>query len=77
MLLQHIDWKYLVAGIVVGIIAQFVIKPEQKTIVRYPEPSKADSLTFRDSNNTCFKFKASEVECNTNEGNLLDFPLQN
>jgi hypothetical protein len=77
MLLHHIDWKYLVAGIVIGIIAQLVIKPEQKTIVRYPEPSKADSMVFRDSNNACFKFKVTDVECNANEGDLLDFPLQN
>lgn len=77
MLLDHINWKMIVIGIVVGIIAQYVIVPERKVLIRYPEPSKADAIVFRDSNGTCFKFKATEVNCETSEGNLNDFPLQN
>jgi hypothetical protein len=77
MILQHINFLYILLGIAIGIIAQFVIVPEKKVIVKYPEPSKADGMVFRDSNGTCFKFSATEVECKTNEGNLNDFPLQN
>lgn len=68
---------YLLLGVAVGIIAQFVIVPEKKIIVKYPEPSKADGMVFRDSNGTCFKFGAAEVDCKVNEGVLQDFPLQN
>ncbi len=77
MLLQHIQFKYLVLGIIIGIIAQFVVVPEKKVIVRYPEPSKAEAMIFRDSNGACFKFKTTEVDCKANEGVLKDFPLQN
>ena len=77
MLFNHINLLYLLLGVVIGIIAQLVIVPEKKVVVKYPEPSKADSMTFRDSNGTCFKFNAPEVDCKTNEGVLSDFPLQN
>ncbi len=77
MLLSHINILYLLLGVAIGIIAQFVIVPEKKVIVRYPEPSKAGNMTFRDSNGTCFKFDAVEVNCTANEGELNDFPLQN
>jgi hypothetical protein len=77
MLLQHINWMYLLLGVAIGIIAQFVIVPEKKVVVKYPEPSKADGMVFRDSNGTSFKFSASEVDCKSNEGSLNDFPLQN
>ncbi len=77
MLLQHIKLMYVLLGMAVAVIAQLVIVPEKKVIVRYPEPSKAGSMTFRDSNGACFKFKTEEVNCSSNEGSLLDFPLQN
>ena len=77
MLFHHINLMYLLLGIAIGIIAQFVIVPEKKVVVRYPEPSKADALTFRDSNGTCFKFNAVEVDCKANESEVKDFPLQN
>lgn len=77
MLFEHINLMYLLLGIAIGIIAQLVIVPEKKVVVKYPEPSKTEALVFRDSNGTCFKFNASEVDCNANEGVLKDFPLQN
>ncbi len=77
MLFEHVKLMYLLLGIAIGIIAQLVVVPEKKVVVKYPEPSKADAMIFRDSNGTCFKFTASELDCNANEGNLNDFPLQN
>jgi hypothetical protein len=77
MLLDHINVLYILLGIAIGIIAQFVVIPEKKVIVKYPEPGKADKMTFRDSNGTCFKFTATEVDCKANEAELQDFPLEN
>jgi hypothetical protein len=77
MIFNHINLLYFLVGIAIGIVAQFVIVPEKKVVVKYPDPSKADAMIFRDSNGTCFKFTAPEVDCNANEGNLNDFPLQN
>jgi hypothetical protein len=77
MIFDHINILYMILGIVIGIIAQFVIIPEKRVIVKYPEPSKADTMIFRDSNGICFKFTASEVDCIANEKILQDFPLEN
>jgi hypothetical protein len=77
MLFDHINVLYILLGIAIGIIAQFVVIPEKKVIVKYPEPGKADKMTFRDSNGTCFKFTATEVDCKANEGELNEFPLEN
>jgi hypothetical protein len=67
MLFNHINLMYLLLGIAIGIIAQFVIVPEKMVVVKYPDPSKTDAMVFRDSNGTCFKFSASEVDCKSNE----------
>ena len=77
MIFDHINVLYVLLGIAIGIMAQFVIVPERKVIIKYPEPGKTDKMTFRDSNGTCFKFTSTEVDCASNEGELQDFPLQN
>lgn len=76
-LLAHIDYKMLAVGVVIGIIASYVIKPEKLVLVKYPEPAKTESLVYKDNNGTCFKFHAKDVSCAENEDKLADFPLQN
>ena len=77
MILDHINWKMMGIGILIGIIAHFVVVPDRKVLISYPEPNKADAIIFRDSNGACFKFKATEVKCEDFEDKMNDFPLQN
>ena len=73
----HFDMKMFLIGIVAGIIASYVIKPEKRVIVKYPEPGKADKLVYRDTNGVCFKFKTEPVNCDANEDKISEFPVQN
>lgn len=76
-MLEHINWKMMGLGIIFGIIASYVVKPEKRVIIRYPDPTNAGARIYRDNNSTCFKFSATEVNCEASEENLADFPLQN
>jgi hypothetical protein len=77
MLLNHLDWKMILLGIGLGLIAKLVVIPEKRVITKYPTPDKCDSLVYSDNNGTCFKFSATEVSCSASEENLADFPLDN
>jgi hypothetical protein len=76
-LLNHFDFKMFLVGAVVGVIVTYMTKVEKRVVIRYPDPKKADSLIYKDNNGVCFKFKAADVSCDSSEGNLADFPLQN
>jgi hypothetical protein len=73
---KHFRLLPFFAGVVIGIIAVFFIKPQQDIIRKYPTPETAGKTTYRDKNGVCYKYNAKVVDCDTNEGRLKDFPLE-
>ena len=74
-MLKHLRLVPLLVGIVVGIIAIFLIKPQQNVIYKYPTPETSGKITYKDKNGVCYKYSAKEVDCDKNEARLKDFPL--
>jgi hypothetical protein len=66
----------LVAGLVIGWLIAHFYKPEKKIIHEYPHPSDARNKIYRDHNNTCYSYESHEVDCDSNEGTLRDYPVQ-
>jgi hypothetical protein len=63
-------------GIAVGILVFLVYKPEKQEIKQYPHPEEASTKIFKDPNGTCYKYTSHEVNCDSNEGTLKDYPIQ-
>jgi hypothetical protein len=76
MIFEHINILGIVAGIVVAIIFEFVVKPEKKVVFKYPNPAIAGQTIYKDKNGVCFKYDAKSVDCDKNEKRLKEFPLQ-
>lgn len=74
-MLKHLRIMPLIAGIAVGIIAVICIKPELNVVYKYPTPETAGKLIYKDNNGVCYKYSATEVNCDKNETRLKDFPL--
>ncbi len=74
-MLRHIEIVPLFIGIVIGIIAILMIKPEKSVIYKYPTPQNAGKIVYKDKNGVCYKYSAAEVNCDSNESRLKDFPL--
>lgn len=66
----------LIAGLVIGWLVAHFYKPEKKVIEEYPHPSDLKDKIYRDHNNTCYSYESHEVDCDTNEATLRDYPLQ-
>lgn len=64
------------AGIFAGLIAVYFYTPEIRTIIEYPHPKESENKIYRDRNGICYKYSAHEVDCDSNEATLKDFPLQ-
>jgi hypothetical protein len=65
----------LIAGILIGIVAILFINPEKSVIYKYPTPENAGKITYKDKNGVCYKYTATQVDCDKNETRLKDFPL--
>jgi hypothetical protein len=75
-MLDHLRWVPLLLGVLVGLIAMYVYKPEKQVIHQYPHPSEASKKIFRDRNGACYTYSSHAVDCDANEGTLKDYPIQ-
>jgi hypothetical protein len=74
-MLKHIKIIPLICGIVIGIIAVILIKPQQNVVYKYPTPETSGKDIYKDNNGICYKYIANKVDCDKNESRLKDFPL--
>lgn len=74
-MLRHIKIVPLFIGLVIGFIAILMIKPEKGIIYKYPTPQNAGKIVYKDKNGVCYKYSSKEVNCDSNESRLKDFPL--
>ena len=74
-MLNHIRLLPFVFGIVVGIIAVVVAKPQKNIVYKYPNPATANTTVYKDKNGICYRYQAKEVNCDANEDKLKEFPL--
>ena len=64
-------------GLSVGIAIFFFIKPETKDrVVKWPHPSNAGKLVYRDRNGLCYKYKEQIVDCGSVKESLQEFAFQ-
>lgn len=63
-------------GVGAGLFVLFFFKPTAPTIYEYPHPDNADTRIYRDKNGMCYKYKATEVNCDENEATLKQYPVQ-
>ena len=74
-MLKHIRIVPLIFGIVIGIVAVLLIKPEKNVVYKYPTPDTAGKLIYKDKNGVCYKYNAKQVDCDKNESRLKSYPL--
>ncbi len=74
-MIKHIRLIPLVLGIIAGVIAVLFVKPQQIVVYKYPTPENAGKVIYKDKNNVCYRFSATEQNCDKNESRLKDFPL--
>jgi hypothetical protein len=61
---NHFELLPFVIGIVFGSIVFFWIKPEaQEKVIKWPHPSNAGKIVYRDRNGLCYGFEAQIVDC--------------
>lgn len=74
-MLKHIRLIPLIIGIIIGVIGIYFVKPEQSIIYKYPTPENAGKLIYKDKNGLCYKYTFKEVNCDSNESRLKDYPI--
>ncbi len=70
---NFIDPNAFFISLAIGLLIFYVIAPQKRIIIKYPNPENAGKIIYKDNNENCFKFKAKEVNCPSDKSNIKDF----
>ena len=69
---DYIDANAFFISLALGFLFFYVIAPQKRIVIKYPNPENAGKVVYKDSSENCFKFKAEEVTCPTNKSDIKD-----
>jgi hypothetical protein len=69
---NYIDPNSFFISLAVGLLFFYVIAPQKRIVIKYPNPENAGKVVYKDTNENCFKFKAKEVTCPKNKSDIKD-----
>jgi hypothetical protein len=75
-MLERFYFIPFLVGLLFGILFLTFWKEEPQIVMRYPHPDNVNGRIYKDHNHTCYQYKSSEVNCDSNEETLKPYPLQ-
>ncbi len=68
----NINFPTFIIALALGLFFTYITQPQDKIVYVYPTPNNIDKLLFKDLADTCYQFKSEEVDCENNEGSILN-----
>lgn len=62
-LLEYISPLWFAIALCVGIFLTYISTPPPKIVIKYPTPDNANKTVYRDSSDTCYRYKPEVVQC--------------
>jgi hypothetical protein len=75
LLLYRINLTYFVTAFAVCLLVIYTFTPPPQVVVKFPSPYNAGKVTYRDTSNTCFKYRAEKESCPTDKSKLREQPI--
>jgi hypothetical protein len=76
-MLHHFKLLPFIAGLIAGAIVFLVFKPETKErVIKWPHPSNAGKMTYRDRNGLCYTFEAQIADCAKVKDSLVTYAFE-
>ena len=75
-ILDYINPFVFIIAFCVGIFLTYISTPPPKIVIKYPNPDNVDKVTYKDSADTCYKYKAEKVQCPADKSKIEKVPIQ-
>jgi hypothetical protein len=73
---KYFNLKFLILGILFGVLAVHFSDNEKRVIHVYPTPENVDVIQFKDSADNCFNFENIIVDCPSESNKINTIPVQ-
>lgn len=75
-MLKYIEPLYFFIALFVGMFLTYILTPIPDIIIKYPTPENAGNIIYKDSADTCYKYKATEVNCPNDKSKIKSMEIQ-
>jgi hypothetical protein len=77
MLAKFVDVKIFLVTLIIALVGVYIYQPEAKVVYRFPNPDNSGKLTYKDagSEDSCYKYEATEVKCPSDPNLILEHPV--
>ena len=69
---NFIDPNAFFLSLSIGLLVFYVIAPQRRIVIKYPNPENAGKVVYKDESENCFKFKADEIKCPSDKSKIKD-----
>lgn len=71
----YLNPKYFLISFSLGIFFVYLFTPQPRIIIKFPTPDNAGKILYKDNNDVCYKYKATEVQCPINKKLIYKLPI--
>ena len=72
---SFIDYKVFLISFAIGLLFVYVLMPQQRVIMIYPNPENVKKMTIKDFSNSCFSYTPKEVVCPKDESRIKKYNI--
>lgn len=74
-MLSKIHPLYFLLSFAFGLFICYIMKPKPTVVVKFPSPLNAGTITYRDTNDNCYKYKAEKTQCPLDQSQIKPQPI--
>ena len=74
-LLEYVNPLAFFVAFCLGIFIVYISVPDPTIVIKYPTPDNVETNVYKDMSDTCYKYKAKEVDCGKYK-NVIETELQ-
>ena len=75
MLGNFVNPIVFIIAFAIGVLIVYFMHPPPIIIQKFPNPNNAGNLTYKNDDDTCYKYEASEVKCPSDPDLILEHPI--
>ena len=60
---DYINPVAFLIALFIGLFLTYIYSPPKKIIIKWPTPENAGKIIYKDHSDSCYKYKANEINC--------------
>jgi hypothetical protein len=75
MILDKINFFYFIVSFTFGLFICYITTPPPEIILKFPSPTNAGKVVYKDKAEQCYSYKAEKKECPLDKKHLKAQPI--